>query len=340
MGKTLIIAEAGVNHNGNLENAFKLVDAAKEAGADYVKFQTFKAEKLVNKSAKKADYQKVNLPDADDSQHSMLEKLELTESDHYKLKKYAFDSNIKFLSTGFDEESIDFLDKLGMDFFKIPSGEITNYPYLKHIASKNKPVLLSTGMATLGEIEAALNVLTNNGISLNNIQILHCNTEYPTPMKDVNLLAMKAIEAAFGVNIGYSDHTVGIEVPIAAVALGAKVIEKHFTLDKTMEGPDHRASLNPVELKNMVTAIRNIEMAMSGSGFKKPSESELKNINVARKSIHLKIHLKKGSVLTVEHLIMLRPGNGISPFDMERLIGLKLKEDLEKNHQLSWSDLI
>lgn len=340
MGKTLIIAEAGVNHNGNLENAFKLVDAAKEAGADYVKFQTFKAEKLVNKSAKKADYQKVNLPDADDSQHNMLEKLELNESDHYKLNKYAFDNNIKFLSTGFDEESIDFLDKLGMDFFKIPSGEITNYPYLKHIASKNKPVILSTGMATLGEIEAALNVFTNNGISLNNIQILHCNTEYPTPMKDVNLLAMKAIEAAFGVNIGYSDHTLGIEVPIAAVALGAKVIEKHFTLDKTMEGPDHKASLDPIELKNMVTAIRNIEMAMSGSGFKKPSESELKNINVARKSIHLKIHLKKGSVLTVEHLIMLRPGNGISPFDMERLIGLKLKEDLEKNHQLSWSDLI
>jgi N,N'-diacetyllegionaminate synthase len=338
MARTLIIAEAGVNHNGSMDNAFKLIDAAKEAGADYVKFQTFKANKLVTLSAKKAEYQSANMKTQDNSQFEMLKKLELDEKQHYKLKKYAEEKGIKFLSTGFDEESIDFLDKLGVDFFKIPSGEITNYPYLKHIASKNKPVILSTGMATLGDIEAALNLFSINGVSLSNIQILHCNTEYPTPMKDVNLLAMKTIEAAFGVNVGYSDHTLGIEIPIAAVAIGAKVIEKHFTLDKNMEGPDHKASLDPSELKAMIAAIRNVEMAMAGNGSKQPSESERKNINIARKSIHLKSSLKKGTLLTVDHLIMLRPGNGISPFDMEKLLGLKLNKDLEENHQLSWSD--
>lgn len=339
MKRTLIIAEAGVNHNGSIENAIKLIDAAKEAGADYVKFQTFSAEKLVTKTAKKAEYQSANMNISDNSQFEMLKKLELSRSDHYELKAYAEKVGIKFLSTGFDEDSIDFLNDLGIDFFKVPSGEITNYPYLKHIASKNKPVILSTGMATLGEIEAAVNLFINNGLSLNDIQILHCNTEYPTPMKDVNLLAMKTIETAFGVSVGYSDHTLGIEIPVAAVALGARVIEKHFTLDKGMKGPDHKASLDPLELKEMISAIRNVEMAISGNGLKQPSESEVKNIEIARKSIYLKVPLKKGTTLTKAHLIMLRPGNGISPFDVEKLIGLKLNKNLGENHQLTWFDL-
>ncbi|MBS1526947.1 MAG: N-acetylneuraminate synthase [Bacteroidetes bacterium] len=337
--RTLIIAEAGVNHNGSLENAFRLIDAAKQAGADYVKFQTFKAAKLVTKSAPKAQYQSANLKSSDNSQFEMLKKLEIGEDEHYQLKEYAEKNGIKFLSTGFDEESIDFLDELGMDFFKIPSGEITNYPYLKHIASKNKPVVLSTGMATLGDIEAAINLFTDNGISIKKIQVLHCNTEYPTPMKDVNLNAMKTIGAAFGVQVGYSDHTLGIEIPIAAVALGATVIEKHFTLDKNMEGPDHKASLDPVELKSMISAIRNVELAMAGTGMKQPSESERKNIKIARKSIHLKYALNKGSEITKDSLIMLRPGNGISPFDIEKVIGLKVNKDLQASHQLTWSDL-
>jgi N,N'-diacetyllegionaminate synthase len=339
MKKVVIIAEAGVNHNGSVENAYKLIDAAKEAGADYVKFQTFKANKLVTQTAKKAEYQSANMNSSEGSQFEMLKKLELKEEDHFKLKIYAEKNNIKFLSTGFDEDSIDFLDELGMDFYKIPSGEITNYPYLKHVASKNKPVILSTGMATLADIEAAVNLFIANGISLDDIQILHCNTEYPTPMKDVNLLAMKTIEATFGVNVGYSDHTLGIEISVAAVAMGAKVIEKHFTLDKNMEGPDHRASLDPAELKNMITAIRNVELAISGNGIKQPSDSEIKNIQVARKSIHLRSSLQKGTTLTAEHLIMLRPGNGISPFDMEKLTGRKINKDLEANHQLSWTDI-
>ena len=338
MKRTLIIAEAGVNHNGSMENAFKLIDAAKDAGVDYVKFQTFKANKLVTQSVKKAEYQVNNTKNSDDSQYAMLKKLELQEDEHYKLDAYCKKVGIKFLSTGFDEESIDFLDSMGIDFFKVPSGEITNYPYLKHIATKKKPVILSTGMSTLGDIEAAVNLFVNAGLSLSDIQILHCNTEYPTPMKDVNLLAMQTIKAAFGVEVGYSDHTLGIEIPIAAVALGAVVIEKHFTLDKEMEGPDHKASLEPDELKNMVTAIRNVEMALSGTGRKQPSESEIKNIEIARKSIHLKMPLKKGATLAAEHLIMLRPGNGISPFDTEKIVGLKLNKDLEANHQLSWSD--
>jgi len=338
MKRTLIIAEAGVNHNGSMENAFKLIDAAKDAGVDYVKFQTFKASKLVTQSVKKAEYQVNNTKSSDDSQYAMLKKLELQEDEHYKLDAYCKKVGIKFLSTGFDEESIDFLDSMGIDFFKVPSGEITNYPYLKHIATKKKPIILSTGMSTLGDIEAAVNLFVNAGLQLNDIQILHCNTEYPTPMKDVNLLAMQTIKAAFGVEVGYSDHTLGIEIPIAAVALGAVVIEKHFTLDKEMEGPDHKASLEPDELKNMVTSIRNVEMALSGNGRKQPSASEIKNIEIARKSIHLKMPLKKGVTLAAEHLIMLRPGNGISPFDTEKIVGLKLNKDLEANHQLSWSD--
>lgn len=339
MRQTLIIAEAGVNHNGSMENAFKLIDAAHDAGVDYVKFQTFKADKLVSKSAAMAAYQSDNMGSDNSSQYEMLKKLELSEAEHYELKEYADKKHLKFLSTGFDEDSIDFLDHLGIDFFKVPSGEITNYPYLKHIASKKKPVILSTGMTTLGEIENALNVLTENGIARKDIRVLHCNTEYPTPMSDVNLRAMKAIEAAFGIEVGYSDHTLGMEIPIAAVALGATVIEKHFTLDKGMAGPDHKASLDPSELKNMVIAIRNVEAALSGKGFKEPSASEKKNIAVARKSVHLKVPLNKGEYIAASHLQMLRPGDGISPFDLDKIIGLKVNKDLAAYHKISWSDL-
>ena len=338
MKRVLIIAEAGVNHNGSMDNARRLIDAAAEAGADYVKFQTFKAAKLVSKAAKQAEYQEKNIGQKS-SQFDMLKKLEISEEQHYELKKYAAEKNIRFLSTGFDEESLDFLDQLGMDLFKVPSGEITNYPYLKHIASKKKPVILSTGMTTLSDIENAMNVLLENGIPREAIQILHCNTEYPTPMSDVNLLAMNTIKAAFGVGVGYSDHTLGIEVPVAAVALGAEVIEKHFTLDKEMEGPDHKASLDPQELKNMVAAIRNVEKALAGTGFKQPSASEKKNMVVARKSIHLKDGLAKGTVIKAEDLLMIRPGDGISPFDMDKIVGRKAGADLEAYHKLSWVDL-
>ncbi|WP_295795860.1 N-acetylneuraminate synthase [Mucilaginibacter sp.] len=339
MDRVLIIAEAGVNHNGSIDLAFKLIDAAKDADADYVKFQTFKAVNLVSRQAKKAAYQSENVTSSSDTQFDMLKKLELTEQQHYELKAYAEAKGIKFLSTGFDEESIDFLDKLGIDFFKVPSGEITNYPYLKHIASKKKPVILSTGMTTLGEIESALTLLIDNGIDKNDIKILHCNTEYPTPMVDVNLRAMNSIAAAFGVEVGYSDHTLGIEIPIAAVAMGASVIEKHFTLDKKMDGPDHKASLDPAELKNMISAIRNVELAISGTGFKQPSNSEKKNMAIARKSIHLKTALKKGTKLSYQDLIMLRPGDGITPFDIDKIVGLTLKADVEAWHKLSWHDL-
>src|SRR5688572_7905701 len=258
MEKTLIIAEAGVNHNGSLEIAKKLIDAAAEAGADYVKFQTFKTEKLVSKSAKKADYQIVNTGDENDSQFSMLKKLELSEQDHQALIEHSRQRHIRFLSTAFDLESLEFLNTLGMDLFKIPSGEITNLPYLKRIGKFGKPVILSTGMATMEEIKTAVEVLQSSGVKKTDICILHCNTEYPTPFSDVNLRAMLTISKQFNVSVGYSDHTVGIEVPVAAVALGARVIEKHFTLDRFLEGPDHLASLEPAELKQMVSAIRNI----------------------------------------------------------------------------------
>ncbi|WPV64448.1 N-acetylneuraminate synthase [Chitinophaga sp. LS1] len=338
MKKVLIIAEAGVNHNGSMENAFRLIEAAAVAGADYVKFQTFKAAKLVSKTAQQAEYQEKNMG-GKSTQFEMLKKLEITEEQHYLLKAHAEKNNIRFLSTGFDEESVDFLDNLGIDFFKVPSGEITNYPYLKHIAAKKKPVILSTGMTTLGEIENAVNVLLNNGIPKQHIQILHCNTEYPTPMKDVNLHAMNTIKVAFGVGVGYSDHTLGIEIPVAAVALGAEVIEKHFTLDKEMEGPDHKASLNPVELEQMISAIRNVELAMAGDGYKQPSESEKKNMAVARKSIHLNKELAQGTVITEKDLLMIRPGDGISPFEMDKIVGRKAGKALQAFHKLSWSDI-
>jgi N-acetylneuraminate synthase/N,N'-diacetyllegionaminate synthase len=340
INKVLIIAEAGVNHNGSLENAKKLILAGAEAGVDYVKFQTFKANKLVSKDAKKADYQKINTKDENTSQFEMLKKLEMPESWHHELIKYAESLNVKFLSTAFDEESIDFLDSINIDLFKIPSGEITNKPFLEHIAKKKKQIIVSTGMANLEEVRAAIEVLQNNGIQKNYITILHCNTEYPTPMLDVNLKAMLSLKEEFQVNIGYSDHTLGIEVPIAAVAMGATVIEKHFTLDKNMEGPDHKASLDPLELEQMVNSIRNIEMALSGSGIKEPSPSELKNIQIARKSIYTNKPLEKGSLLKREDLIMMRPGDGISPMDIDLIINKQIKTSLPEGYKISKSDLI
>jgi N-acetylneuraminate synthase/N,N'-diacetyllegionaminate synthase len=263
MKHVVIIAEAGVNHNGDFGLAKRLIEAAADAGADYVKFQTFKAEKLVTRSAQKATYQINNINDGDNSQFKMLKNLEMPFEWHYELSECAETLGIKFLSTGFDEQSIDFLEELGIDLFKIPSGEITNKPYLQHVAKKGKPIIFSTGMANMQEVADAMDVLIKEGVDRQNIMILHCNTEYPTPMKDVNLTAMNHIKKTLGVEVGYSDHTLGIEVPIAAVALGAKVIEKHFTLDKKMKGPDHLASLEPNELKLMVQAIRNIELAIS-----------------------------------------------------------------------------
>ncbi len=326
---TIIIAEAGVNHNGDFEIARKLVMAAAEAGADFIKFQTFKTDKIVSKTAKKADYQERNIKDGDDSQYAMLKKLEMPEEWHSKLIDYANKCGIQFLSTGFDQQSIDFLDELGTPLFKIPSGEITNLPYLRHIAKKRKPVILSTGMANMEEIKAALVVLYENGLLKENITILHCNTEYPTPMEDVNLKAMIAIQNEFGLKIGYSDHTQGIEVSIAAVALGAKVIEKHFTIDRNLPGPDHKASINPNELKAMVKAIRNIELAISGNGIKEPSKSEFKNIVVVRKSIMAAYSIKKGELFSEENLAVKRPGNGLSPMLWDKIIGIKAHRDFE-----------
>ena len=327
--KTIIIAEAGVNHNGNFELAKQLVEVAAKAGADFVKFQTFKASKIVSKNAKKADYQNKNINDGDDSQYAMLKQLEMPEDWHAELISYADKNNIKFLSTGFDEESVDFLDRLGSPFFKIPSGEITNKPYLQHIAQKGKPVILSTGMANMEEIKAAMKVLIENGVPKNEITVLHCNTEYPTPMEDVNLRAMITLKNTLGIKVGYSDHTQGIEVPIAAVALGASVIEKHFTLDRNMPGPDHKASLEPEELKAMVEAIRNIEKAVGGSGIKEPSPSEQKNIAVARKSIVANCSIKRGELFTLQNLSVKRPGNGISPMLWDEILGLTAIKDFE-----------
>jgi N-acetylneuraminate synthase/N,N'-diacetyllegionaminate synthase len=338
--KVIIIAEAGVNHNGDFDNAKKLIFAAAMAGADYVKFQTFKADKLVSRDAKKAEYQKANLKEDGDTQYEMLKKLEMSEGWHYDLIKYANECGIKFLSTGFDEGSIDFLDSLNIDLFKVPSGEITNKPYLEHIAKKGKPIVISTGMSNLQEIKEALDVLQNNQVAKNQITILHCNTEYPTPMQDVNLLAMNTIKNELGVKVGYSDHTLGIEVPIAAVALGAVLIEKHFTLDRNMVGPDHLASLTPDELKQMITSIRNIEKALSGSGIKEPSISEIKNIQIARKSIHTKKHLEIGHILKQEDLVMMRPGDGISPMYIDLYLNKKIAKNLPEGHKISKSDFI
>lgn len=330
MNQVFIIAEAGVNHNGDLKLAKKLIDVAVEAGADAVKFQTFKTELCVSKGAKKAEYQVENTGNAEETQFDMVKKLELTNQNHYELINYCRTKNIMFLSTPFDHDSIKLLNDLGLEIFKIPSGEITNLPYLRHIGSLNKKVILSTGMANLGEIESALDILSLAGTKKENITVLHANTEYPTPIEDVNLKAMVTIGNAFGVKFGYSDHTLGIEVPVAAVALGANVIEKHFTLDKNMEGPDHKASLEPDELKTMICAIRNIAKAL-GDGIKKPSKSELKNIQVARKSIVASRDVKIGEILDENNLAVKRPGNGISPMRWDEIIGMAAKKDYKED---------
>ena len=337
--KVLIIAEAGVNHNGEIQKAIELIDVASKAGVDVVKFQTFKADKIVSKRAKKAKYQSENIGYDDDNQYNMLKSLELSEEDHYRLIQECDKRGIQFFSTAFDVDGIDFLDHLGMTFFKSPSGEITNYPYLKRLAEKGKPVILSTGMADIEEVKNALEVLLKYGLHKDDITVLHCNTEYPTPMEDVNLKAMNTMGVELGVKVGYSDHTLGIEVPIAAVALGAKVIEKHFTLDRNLPGPDHRASLEPSELKEMVTAIRNIEQAISGSGKKEPSPSELRNKEVARKSIHTARAIDVGEIIKEEDIISLRPGNGISPMEWDNVIGKKTDRIYSAIELLEWSSL-
>lgn len=331
--RVLIIAEAGVNHNGSLDIAKRLVDEAADAGVDIVKFQTFKAEKLVSKSAKQAEYQQRNMGKTDDSQYSMLKKLELSPLQHEELIDYCHEKGIRFFSTAFDMDSIEYLHSLNLGLWKIPSGEITNYPYLRKIAQYGEPVILSTGMCELSDIEAAIQVLLSYGLQKKQITVLHCNTEYPTPMRDVNLKAMLEIERKFGVAVGYSDHTEGIEVPIAAVALGATVIEKHFTLDKNMNGPDHKASLEPQDLRAMVKAIRNIEQAL-GSGHKVISASERKNIEVARKSIVAACPIRKGDLLTDENLTVMRPGNGISPMRWEEVIGTYATRDYQEEEPI------
>lgn len=331
MDSVLIIAEAGVNHNGKMENAFALIDAAVDAGADYVKFQTFKTELVISKNAKKAAYQIENTGDGEETQFEMVKKLELSVEQHEQIINYCKEKEIRFFSTAFDLESLQYLADIGLELVKIPSGEITNLPYLLKVAKLFKRVILSTGMCTIQDIAAALEVLTNAGISKQNITILHCNTEYPTPMHDVNLKAMLHIQNEFGTNIGYSDHTLGIEVPIAAVALGATIIEKHFTLNKEMDGPDHRASLEPNELKAMVNGIRNIEKALSGTGIKAPSESEKKNIDIARKSIVANSEIKKGEVFTEKNITVKRPGNGISPMKWNEVIGKTAIKDFSED---------
>jgi len=328
--RVFIIAEAGVNHNGSLGRAKQMVEAAAKAGADAIKFQTFKAETLVTKNAAKADYQ-IKRSGRNETQFEMLKKLELSHGSHLELIKICKLNKIEFLSTPFDLTTIDLLKKIGISKWKIPSGEITNLPYLRKISTFGQEIILSTGMADLQEIEAAVLVFTTAGVPLEKISLLHCNTEYPTPMEDVNLRAMETLKSSFpGVGIGYSDHTKGIEIPIAAVAMGATIIEKHFTLDKKLPGPDHNASLLPGELTQMVKAVRNIEKAL-GNGIKKPSPSEKKNIPIARKSIVAACSIAVGEKFTRENLAVKRPGNGISPMKwdamMGRCAGKKYKKD-------------
>jgi len=325
-----IIAEAGVNHNGDVNLAKHLIDVAADAGADAVKFQTFKTEFLVSDFALKAEYQKITT-DPTESQKAMIKQLELSYEDFRDLKFYCKKRKIMFLSSPFDIESAKFLKEIDMEIFKISSGEITNYLLLKEIGSYKKTVILSTGMAVLGEIEDALNILIEAGTSKENITVLHCNTEYPTPYEDVNLKAMLTIKEAFKVEVGYSDHTPGIEISIAAVAMGAKVIEKHFTIDKSLPGPDHRASLDPNELQMMIRSIRNIEKALAGNGIKKPSKSEIKNINIVRKTIVAAKEIKKGEVFTEENLTVKRAGSGLSPMRWKEVVGRIALRDYEKD---------
>tara|TARA_Y100001954_G_scaffold239051_1_gene310614 strand:+ start:1031 stop:2038 length:1008 start_codon:yes stop_codon:yes gene_type:complete len=330
MNKTIVIAEAGVNHNGDIETAKRLIDVAAEAGVDYVKFQTFKANKIVTKQAERADYQNKNTKNSD-TQLEMLKKLELSEDSHHELMNYCNQKRIKFLSTGFDLDSLEFLSSLGIRLAKIPSGEITNYPYLRKVAQLYSKVILSTGMSNMNEINKALATLLEFGLKKENITILHCNSEYPTVMSDVNLKAMLHIKSELDVKIGYSDHTLGIEVPIAAVALGARVIEKHFTLDRNLAGPDHRASLEPNELKSMVKSIRNIEIALSGSKIKEPSKSELNNKKIIRKSIVAIRPISKGEIFSDYNIGTKRPGNGISPMKWESVVGQVSKYNFNKD---------
>ena len=325
--KVFIIAEAGVNHNGSIDMAKKLIDVATDAGADVVKFQTFKATNLVSKNAEKADYQK-KTTDRNETQLDMIKELELPFEAHQELIEYCSKKNIQFLSTPFDLDSIDFLDSLNLPLLKVPSGEITNLPYLRKINQKRRPVILSTGMADIEEIAAALQVLKDCKVSL-----LHCTTEYPCPYEDVNLKAMQTMKQQFNLPVGYSDHTKGIEVPIAAVAMGAEIIEKHFTLDRNLPGPDHKASLEPDELKAMVSTIRHIEQAI-GNGNKVAAKSEIKNINIARKSIVAACPIKKGEVLSEENLTVKRPGNGISPMKWDEVVGTIAQKDYCEDEQI------
>jgi len=337
--RTIIIAEAGVNHNGNIDLAFQLIDAAANAGVDYVKFQTFKTDLIVDKSAKKADYQ-VTSGAANETQYDMIKKLELSYDDFDALRAYCNKRGVKFCTTAADLKSLDVVKAYDMDFIKIGSGEITNAIYLKKVSEIGKPVLLSTGMANLSEIEFAISILTSGSVDRSQVTVLHCNTEYPTPFEDVNLAAMNTIGNAFKVPVGYSDHTLGIEVPIAAIAMGAKVIEKHYTLDKNMDGPDHAASLDPLELKMMCRAIRNVEQAMKGSGIKLPSPSEKKNMNIVRKSIYSLTSIKKGEVFTEFNTIGKRPGDGISMSRVLEIFGRRAACDIEEGEKLKEAHIV
>ena len=325
-----IIAEAGVNHNGSVELAKKLIDAAKDAGADAVKFQTFKAEKVVTQKAEKAEYQKTA---KEESQYDMIKKLELSEYDFMELADYAKKKGIIFLSSPFDKESADLLDEMNVPAYKIASGEITNFPLLKHIAKKKKPIILSTGMATLGEVEEALNVIRSEGVE--DVILLHCVSNYPAKMEDVNLRIMGTLKQAFKIPVGFSDHTLGITVPIAAVALGACVIEKHFTLDRNLPGPDHKASLEPDDLKEMVKAIRDLERAL-GDGVKKPTKDEEEIKKVARRSIVAKVDIPEGTIITENMLDIKRPGIGIEPKYFDPVIGMRAKKDIKKSDIVTW----
>ncbi|PJZ70295.1 N-acetylneuraminate synthase [Leptospira perolatii] len=330
--KTLIIAEAGVNHNGNIAMAHQLIDVAADAGADVVKFQTFEAKSLVTKFAAKAEYQS-RTTDANESQYEMLKRLELSKENHRELIDHCVKRGIIFLSTAFDLESLRFLNQLNLGMFKIPSGEITNLPYLEEVGSYRKPIILSTGMSWLKEIEEAIFILEQSGTPRNRITVLHCNSEYPTQMEDVNLRAMLTIRNAFDVAVGYSDHTPGIEVSIAAVALGASVIEKHFTLDSNLPGPDHKASLEPEELFRMVSAIRNIEVSL-GDGIKRPTRSESKNIAIARKSVVAAKSIRSGEIFTKDNLTTKRPGYGISPMHIKDVLGKKASRDFSEDEMI------
>lgn len=334
--RAFIIAEAGVNHNGSVEIAKELIDKAKAAGADAIKFQTFKAERLVSKTAEKAAYQK-KTTSKDESHYEMLRRLELDEDDHQELINHCRKRKITFLSSPFDEESADLLDRMGVRIFKIPSGELTNLPFLQHIAKKNKPIIMSTGMSTLREVDEALKAISKSGNK--SVTLLHCVTEYPAPFEEINLKAMLTLEKVFNLPVGYSDHTLGIEVAIAAVALGAEIIEKHFTLDRNMEGPDHKASIEPSELKQMITAIRNVEVSL-GHGVKKPASCELRNINIARKSIVATRYIGKGERITKAKVAVKRPGNGIQPKDLDKLLGHITKRAIRANEVITWGKIL